>query len=287
VRCIGDAQNGMAGRASLVRRNVGIVIDAEGSLKAYMSRVGYFWGRRLRLVQRRTCWCPTWLGSFCVALFLTAPAVWWCCYGEAYLSWTERGPSDVLVVEGWIGREGVRAAATEFAEHGYRYVVTSGGVTTAERWEVGGWSYAEGAGQELIRLGVPADRIIVATSRDTERQRTFESAVAVRQALQAKGIRPKALNVFTWGPHARRSRLVFAKVEPSDTNVGVVSWAPPTYDTVPWWGSSDRAKELLTETAGYVFEFLFNSGRSSNSPDKDMFSDIGRRTAPGAKIADP
>jgi hypothetical protein len=247
----------------------------------------FFWYRRLRLVQRRTVWCPTWMGAFCVVLFLSAPAVWWCCFGESFLSRSEWRPAEILVVEGWIGRDGIRAAATEFVEHGYRYVVAAGGVTKAERWEDGGWSYAEGAAHELIRSGVPADRIIVATARNSERQRTFESAVAARWALQAKGIDPKALNVFTWGPHARRSRLVFAKVESPDTNVGVISWAPATYDAVPWWRSSDRAKDLLTETAGYVYEALFNSGRSSNSPGKDTFSDTSRRSALGNNTADP
>ena len=146
---------------------------------------------------------------------------------------------------------------------------TGGGVTISERWEVGGWSYAEGAQHELIRLGIPAERILVATARESERQRTFESAVAVRRALQTKGIHPKALNVFTWGPHARRSRLVFAKVETPEINVGAVSWTPAAYDTGPWWRSSDRAKELLAETAGYIYEAAFNSGRSSNFPEKD------------------
>ena len=252
-----------------------------------MATDGFFWHRRLRLLQRRTVWCPTWLGSFCVALILAVPAFWWCSYGETFLSLTERRPAEVLVVEGWIGRDGVRAAATEFVEHDYRYVVAAGSVTTAERWKEGGWSYAEGAEHELIRSGVPADRTIVASARNTERQRTFESAVAVRQALQAKDIHPKALDVFTWGPHARRSRLVFAKVESPDTKVGVVSWAPASYETVAWWGSSDRAKELLTETAGYFYEALFNSGRSSNSSDKEGFPDIGRHSALGTKIADP
>jgi hypothetical protein len=247
----------------------------------------FFTQRRLRLVQRRTLWCPTWLGSFCVALFLAAPAIWWFCFGEAFLSITERRSAEVLVVEGWIGRDGVRAAATEFVERRYRYIVATGGETIADRWEEGGWSYAQGAANELIRSGVPADRIIVAPARDTQRQRTFESAVAVWRALQTKAIQPKTLNVFTAGPHARRSRLVFAKVEPPDTNVGVVSWAPSTYHAVPWWQSSDRAKELLSETAGYVYEALFNSGRSSNSPRKDTFADINKPAAPDLYSTSP
>jgi DUF218 domain len=239
------------------------VTDGDESPKAYMPTHGFFWHRRLRLVQRRTLWCPTLLGSFCVALFLAVPAVWWCFYGESFLSLTERRSAEVLVVEGWIGSDGVRAAATEFDQRGYKYVVVTGGFTTAKGWGQAGWSYAEGADHELIRSGVPEERIIVAPSRNSESQRTYKSAVATYRALEARGIHPKALNVFTLGPHAKRSRLVFAKVLGAGTEVGVVGWTPFNDQALPWWRSSDRAKELLTETAGYLYEALLNSGRGS------------------------
>jgi hypothetical protein len=45
----------------------------------------------------------------------------------------------------------------------------------------------------------------------------------------------------------------------------VITWKPPEYRSEPWWRSSQRAKELLSESVGYVFEFLLNSGRLSNA----------------------
>jgi uncharacterized SAM-binding protein YcdF (DUF218 family) len=224
----------------------------------------FWWSERLRLVQRRTVWCPTMLGSFCILLLLAVPVVWWCIRGESFLSSTRRLPAEVLVVEGWIGSDGVQAAATEFGHRGYQYVVATGGVAEAKGWEQAGWSYAEGADHELIRSGVSEERIIVAPSRSTERQRTFESALAVFRALEVRGVHPKALNVFTLGPHVKRSCLVFAKVLGPGTKVGGVGWIPSDYQTLPWWRSSDRAKDLLTETAGYLYEVLLNSGRGSN-----------------------
>jgi uncharacterized SAM-binding protein YcdF (DUF218 family) len=232
----------------------------------------FLWFRRLRLVQRRTVWCPTLFGTFCIVLLLTSIVAWWCVFGESFLSLTWRMPAaEVLVVEGWIGDQGIRAAATEFEQRGYQYVVATGGLT--ERRNEPRWSYAEMASRSLIRCGVPNDKIILAPATDVERQRTYESAVAVWKALQARGMQPKALNVFTLGAHARRSRLVFAKVEGPGTKVGVVGWAPPEDEAMPWWRSSERARELLTETAGYVFEALLNSGRGSNSPAVGASSD--------------
>jgi len=186
---------------------------------------------------------------------------------------TRRLPAEILVVEGWIGPDGVRAAAAEFEQHGYQYIVSTGGLTTAEGWSQPGWSYAEGADSELVRSGIAKDKIIVAPSRETETQRTYESAVAVWRALKARGIRPNSLNVLTFGPHARRSHLVFAKAF-QPTQVGVIAWAPPGYQVVPWWRSSSRAKELIEETAGYVYEALLNSGRASSSPGEGGSKDL-------------
>src|SRR5258708_13071003 len=100
----------------------------------------------------------------------------------------------------------------------------------SDRWEDKPANYAEMAADELIRLGVPKEEILVVTSKNTEVRRTFESAVAIWQTLRDAGIKPKALNVFTLGPHARRSALVFAKVNSSDCEFVVIACHPPQYD---------------------------------------------------------
>jgi hypothetical protein len=225
----------------------------------------FLWGRRLNLVQRRTVWWPTWWGTLCIALLLTIPLFCWCVSGESFLSLTQRSPAEILVVEGWIGREGMHAAGLEFAQRGYQYIVAAGG-QNSDRPKEDPSSYAEMAARELIRSGIPREKVILAPARDVKTQRTYESAVGVWRALDAKGIQPKNLNVFTYGPHARRSRLVFSKVYGPGTQVGVISWVPSDSDTMPWWQSSERAREMITETAGYLFEAILNAGRRSNSP---------------------
>jgi uncharacterized SAM-binding protein YcdF (DUF218 family) len=186
-------------------------------------------------------------------------------YGESYLTETHRSQADILVVEGWIGREGIGAAVEEFERGGYRYMVASGGLTSGF-WEDKPESYAEMAANEMIRLGVPKEKTVVATTENTENHRTFESAVTVWRTLRDAGIKPKALNVFTFGAHARRSALVFAKVNGDVAKIGVIAWVPQEYQAEQWWHSSERAKEMLEETVGYFYELLFNSGRRSNSP---------------------
>lgn len=220
---------------------------------------------RLWLFRRATIWWPTWIGWCIVTAFLLTSVIGWSNYGESFLASTHRVPADVLVVEAWIGPRGIRAAVDEFQQGSYRYIVASGGLTSGF-WEDQPSSYAVMAGREMVRLGIPKERLVVAASENTERRRTFESAVTVWRALRDAGIKPKAINVFTLGPHARRSALVFAKVNSQGPKIGVIGWVPTNYKTEPWWRSSERSREFVDETLGYLYEVLFNSGRASNHP---------------------
>jgi hypothetical protein len=85
--------------------------------------------------------------------------------------------------------------------------------------------------------------------------------MAAKQALEAKDLKPKRVNVFTRGPHARRTRLVYSKTLGPATQVGIISWNPYGPMSGGWWHSSSRAEELLKETVGYLYEVFLSSGR--------------------------
>ena len=210
--------------------------------------------------RRRTVWWPTWLGFGLMAGVAAAVGSLWWFRAEPFLSVTDKVPADVLVVEGWIGGPGIRAAAHEFAFGGYRFVVATGPLT-GERWYDRRWNYAEIAQQQLSKAGVPEGDILMAPAGDPEEQRTYRMAVAARDALAARSLQPRSINIFTRGSHGRRSRLVYEKVFGPETKIGVISWLPPGYETEPWWHSSDRAEDLLKETVGYAFERTLRSGR--------------------------
>ena len=224
----------------------------------------------LSLVRRRTVWWPTLLGWACVLAFLCTSILLWLFHGEQFLSRNQRLNPQVLVVEGWIGIEGIQAAGTEFSQGGYSYLVASGGMTS-NRWNVTRDSYAEMAERELLRFGVARDKLIFAGSDGTESRRTFQSATAVLRALRKRNLNPATINIFTFGSHARRSQMVFAKVFRGTSKVGVISWVPPGYIDKPWWRSSERSDDLIKESVGYIYELVLNSGRG-----------FGTETAPEA-----
>ena len=220
----------------------------------------------IRLIQRKSLWWPTlWGWAVLVVAVAGTTCLWWF-KAESFFSLTDRRSSaSVLVVESWIGFEGLAAAQAEFERGGYEYLVSAGGLSD-NRWDRRRWNLAHEARDFFVRAGVPSSQVLEAWRDETTNQRTFATAVAAWQALRAAGVHPQGVNVFTLGPHARRSRLVFAKVFGPEVAVGVISWAPPRTQIGPWWRSSERAEDLIKESVGWPFELFLNSGRLSNSP---------------------
>ncbi len=215
------------------------------------------------LLRRRSVWWPTHLGWISILIATSLPILLWSMWGEKFLAKTDRAPNEVLIVEGWIGLDGLAAAKVEFEQGHYQFIVTSG-VLHADRWNHHKINYSKDAAIVLTELGVPARQIIETPASSSENHRTFEAASVVRRTLEQHRLHPTSANVFTLGVHARRSQLVFAKVLQSSITVGVISWTPPHFLDGPWWRSSERSLELLKETVGYFFELFLNSGRLTN-----------------------
>lgn len=213
-----------------------------------------------KLFQKKTIWLPTVWGWLVILLSMFSAGLLICLKCESFLSMNQPLSAKVLVVEGWIGIEGIRAAKDEFVRGGYEWIITTGGLT-GERWKEQRWSYAQMAEKELLRSGVPKERILMAPAADVDSQRTYESAMAVRRCLESHGMAREPINIFTMGVHSRRSRLIFEKARGSAASVGVISWVPSTYEDRRWWTSSERAEDMIKESAGFLFEKFFDSGR--------------------------
>lgn len=221
------------------------------------------------LIRKRNLYWPTWKGWVLVVGLLAVPPIWWWLRGESFLAKTGRVDANVLVVEGWIGSEGVAAAAREFRDGAYEYAVATGGMSEPV-WTEERWSYAELASKVLQGAGIPPERVVVAQSAPSVAGRTYESAVATRKALEARGIRVSGINVFTKSAHARRSRLLFDKVFGREVEVGVIGWLPPGHGEGSWRSSTERAESFLQESVGYAYEWLWDSGRSDESMEADL-----------------
>lgn len=169
-----------------------------------------------------------------------------------FLAVTHRQPTTCLAVEGWVDGHTLRIAKDEFFSGGYQLVFTTGGpvpgtdTTAAKLGE-----------QRLVGAGVPAARVQSVPANAAERDRTYASAVALREALRARHVAIDAINVLTQDVHARRTRLLFQRAFGETVEVGIIAVPNPDYDARRWWRYSEGFREVVGETIAYVYAKFF------------------------------
>lgn len=214
------------------------------------------WG----LLTYRPRWGLSVRGAVLAALLLAAGVAAGLRWSYPFFAITDRAPAELLVVEGWINDHCIRAAAAEYRSGGYTRVFTTGGPVEGMGGYVNDYSTAASIGAtRLCEAGVPADQVQMVPSRTRERDRTFSSAVALREWFRAQGIAPRAINVVTADVHARRTRLLFQLAFGSEVRVGVVAIPAIDYDARHWWRYSDGVRDLLGECIAYAYASLYFS----------------------------
>ena len=185
-----------------------------------------------------------------------------------FLAHTEPVGARVLAVEGWIDAEGLDQAIAAFRSGGYIQVVTTGG--PIEQWPgLHGYStYAERAADYLTHHGVSKTQVTAVPAPKSAQDRTFLSAVMVREWAKGRGLALDALDVFSLGPHARRSRLLYQLAFGPRVAIGVYAARTNDYDAGAWWRTSIGARDVLTQAVGWLWVKCFFRAPSRNSHEE-------------------
>jgi len=210
----------------------------------------------LALWQRKEIWVPTWTGWITFLLLLGGGGAFVVSHAESFLAFSAPVPADTLVVEGWISGAAIPAAVKEFQNGHYRYVVAVGGWTAQAVTPTLGHTYAQYIASRLLQAGCPSNCLLIALPSPNDTDRTFEQARSAWRLLRDRQITPLGLNVFTSGPHARRSRLVYRKTFGPGLPIGVISYQPEDSLQGVWWKDSLRGKQVIEETLGWLRESL-------------------------------
>lgn len=227
---------------------------------------GLFW-------RRRTCWVPTWR-FLVLAAILVSGAAWALALGvHPYLAPTHPIASEVLVVEGWCDDEFLKAAVAEFSRGKYDRILVTGGPleqgSTLSEYR----TYAELGAASLSRIAPPGTPITAVPASKVDRDRTYNSGLALRKWFREQGTPPAAINLLSVGVHARRSRLLFEKAMAGDTSVGIIAATDPSYDARRWWTTSNGVRNVIDEFIAFFYAaLLFHpdpqglQGTAANTP---------------------
>jgi uncharacterized SAM-binding protein YcdF (DUF218 family) len=171
-----------------------------------------------------------------------------------YLAVTDRVNADVLVVEGWVHPYVIEAAVEEFKRGSYQHIFTTGGPVVGKGGYVNDYQTSASVGADLLKhAGAPAELVQMVPSHVMGRDRTYSSAIALRDWLGAHDLHPLAINIMTEGAHARRTRLLFQRALGPNVAVGVISIPSPDFDAKRWWYYSEGVEDVIEEGIGYLY----------------------------------
>jgi hypothetical protein len=221
------------------------------------------WG----LFNRKARWGLSWRGRLIAFLLCIVAGVTTLFTIHPFLSPSHRENTDILVVEGWVNLHIMRVAAEEITAGHYRHVFTTGGPVEGMGGYVNDYNTAASVGAGLLRkVGVSDDILQMVPSRISGRDRTYSSAVALKNWFHEHNVSVHAINVLTEGPHARRTRLLFQKAFGKEVKVGIISVASPDYDSKHWWRCSEGVRQVVGETIAYIYaKLLFSPSKNQDT----------------------
>jgi hypothetical protein len=211
---------------------------------------------------RRPRWGLAWRGWLALVLLVALVALVWLHTIQPFLAQTRRVDTKVLVVEGWVHEYACRAAWEEFQAGHYDKIYTTGGPVVGSGNYLNVYNTSASVGAELlVKVGLPAGLVQMVPSYVNGRDRTYSSALALREYFRTNGVPVKSFNVLTEDAHARRTRMLFQRAFGPDAQVGIISVPDPDYDPVRWWRYSEGVREVLGENIAWVYAaFLFHPG---------------------------
>jgi uncharacterized SAM-binding protein YcdF (DUF218 family) len=166
--------------------------------------------------------------------------------------------SEFMVVEGSLPDSALEQALREFNRRQGQLMFVTGGPIEQGHMLARYNNFAELAAAILEQLGLDRRMIIPLPAPAVMKDRTYASAVALKDWLNHSALPIKAINLVSLGTHARRSRLLFEKALGPGIAVGVIAIPDQRYDPRVWWRSSLGVRTTLDELIAYLYaRFIF------------------------------
>jgi DUF218 domain len=234
-------------------------------MRSYDKSSQKLWG----ILRRKECWALSWRGWLLVTSAGLVAAYFVFLNIHPFLAITHRVNTNVLVVEGSVQRYAIRGGAEEFKNGSYERIFTTGGPVAGNGGYINDYNTSASVGAEILKkFGVRDDLVQMVPSRVFARERTYSSAVALRDWFHEHNTSVHSINVLTEDAHARRTRLLYQKAFGKDVAVGVIAVSNPDYNPEDWWHYSDGVREVLGETIAYIYARFFFYPSVSSSDKK-------------------
>ena len=212
---------------------------------------------KFALVKEYTGRKLTWLARLLIAVILIGTLVGLTLNLYSFLAPEAPPHKGLMVVEGWIHDFALDEAVIMYRSGDYSKIVCTGVPIETGSYIQQYKSYPEMTAARLKKMGINPEEIVVAIADYEKKDRTYLSAIALRQAFMTYNIEETNLHLITTGPHGRRSRMMFQKALGEDYNIGITCLDEYTYDHGNWYICSEGVRSVLGELIAYTYANLF------------------------------
>jgi len=209
-------------------------------------------------LHRTERWGLSWRGRCIVVfvVFVLGLLLFWGVY--PFLASTKRTNSDVLIVEGWVHEYAIRAVTEEFKTGSYQRIFTTGGPVAGTGAYTSDYNTSASVGADrLKKFGISPEVVQMVPSRVMGRDRTYSSAIALKDWFSKHDLDVRAFNIITEDVHARRTRLLFQKAFGESVEIGIIAVPNPDYDASHWWRYSEGVRDIIGEGIAYIYARMF------------------------------
>jgi hypothetical protein len=182
-------------------------------------------------LQRRECLLPTWRGWLVLLLAAAALIIFSIRGVYSFLAVNDPVDNGALVVEGWLPDYAFQEAIKEFKKGHHSQIFVTGGPLENGAPLSEYRTFAELGAATLLHLGLNTNAVQAVPAPAVRLDRTYASALALKNWLVSHKIVETNFNVISLGPHSRRSRLLFVKALGNNYKVDVIAVANQEYDT--------------------------------------------------------
>ncbi|RLD59955.1 MAG: YdcF family protein [Bacteroidetes bacterium] len=175
----------------------------------------------------------------------------------SFLATNKPVKAEILVVEGWLPDYALKDAVNEYNSHNYKFIVTTG-VPLLKGYYLSEYKdFANLSKQTLIKLGVDETKIIAIPTKNVKRDRTYASAIAVKNWINNNKLNIKSINVYTLGSHSRRTLLLYDEAFDNKIIIGVYAHNNKDFEDDKWWTTSQGVRTVIGNFIAYIYAKFF------------------------------
>ncbi len=211
----------------------------------------------MRFFKKTSCQRPTLLGWLLILIVISLSVYVFMVNVASFLTVNKPVEAVTMVVEGWVPDDVLKEALSVYQKEHYQNMIVTG--IPLQQWNsiTDYKNMAEVTADHLKRLGFQDTIYLAAIPKNIMRDRTYSTALVVKQIFKEHPGWEKSFNIFSMGVHSRRSLLMFERAFGDDYRIGIYAGKDRSFDEKHWWRSSRGFRSVSSELFSYLFVRFF------------------------------